>query len=355
MSKRVTLQMIADKVGVTKSTVSDVLRKRQSKIKVSENTKKKIHQAVKDLGYEPNGVARALVTGKTHNIGFLLSFASSTCLANTFFSSLLSGVQNSTKNRGYNCVVDCCDLSSTENFMIPAKFSRKALDGIVIVGSVSTAVLKKLIENDMPFIQIVENPEFSAEKMLAVSRYHKYDWFNAFEYLTKLGHKSIAVGGLESKHDFKDYHEAVNNFNSKYSDLNVEFTSYSCPQDCSDVLEYAYQKGKQWVDLKNRPSALVGNGDWCIGFISAVLDSGLKCPGDLSVICPCDNLLCESFRPTITSIHFPVFDGGEQAASILIDYIEKKIDWEKARQLTSNIWSERKLIVRDSTSKPGNV
>jgi len=350
--KAVTLQMIADRVGVSKSTVSDVLRARVAKIKVSQATKDRIYQAVKELDYVPNAAASALVTGKTSSIGFLLSSKTNSGLANSYFASILSGVQAATKDRSYNCIVNCYDLSQIKEFVIPSKVKRKIVDGLIISGCIEEEVLQLFIDSGLPFILVGESADFPIDGILSVARNLPVDWLTAFEHLVELGHRKVAIGGLETELGYMDYKKSVLHFQEKHPDTDVKFSAYKGIGKGTDVMKTAYQQGLDWTESTDRPTAVIGHDQWCVGFTSAILDSGLSCPGDISVISSCDTDMCKWFRPSITAMELPLFDGGRKATEVLIDYIEKKTNWMESNRLAEGIWNDHELVIRNSTSAP---
>ncbi|MFI4912597.1 MAG: LacI family DNA-binding transcriptional regulator [Sedimentisphaeraceae bacterium JB056] len=351
MAKTVTLQMIADKVGVSKSTVSDVLRARVAKVKVSENTRDRIFQAVKELNYVPNAAARALVTGKTNNIGFLLSSKTNLGLANNYFTSIMSGVQAASVSRGFNCIVNCYDLSSVKEFVMPSKVRRKVVDGIVISGPIEENVLQMFVDSGIPFILVGENADFSVEGVLAVARNISEDWIRSFNYLYDLGHRKIAVGGIETELGYFKFKEAIAKFKEDKPQAEVQFSTYNSPVSCGDVMEYAYKQGQKWCKQSDRPTAVIGHDQWCLAFVSSILDAGYDCPEDVSVISTCDTVLCKWFRPSITSIVLPLYEGGKRATELLIDYINRDVNWMQANRLADTIWEKHDLVVRDSTAE----
>ena len=240
--------MIADRVGVSKSTVSDVLRSRNTIVKVSETTKSKIHRAVKDLNYVPNAAARALVTGKTNNIGFLLSSKTTLGLSNIYFSSIMSGVQSAAGSKGYNCVVNCYDLSSIKEFVMPSKVRRKTVDGLVISGRIEEDVLQTFIDSSLPFILVGENADFPVEGVLAVARNIAQDWMTAFEYLNELGHKHIEVAGIECHQAGELFSEVAGDFQKAHPESGIKISSFECLKPSADIMQDAYAYGRHWAE-----------------------------------------------------------------------------------------------------------
>ena len=97
MYKRVTIRDIANKLGVSCATVSKAL---QNCDDISENTKVKIRQIAKDMGYIHNEIARSLRTNKSNVIGVLIPDNN-----NPFFSKILRAVEVTAKEEGYSIIV----------------------------------------------------------------------------------------------------------------------------------------------------------------------------------------------------------------------------------------------------------
>ena len=350
MAERVTLQVIADKVGVSKSTVSDVLRSRVGKVKISKTTKDKIFKVVKELDYEPNSAARTLITGKTYNIGFLLSSETTLGLANSYFASLMTGVQDSCKANGYNCLVSSYDMTTVKSFVMPAKLRRRNVDGLVLTGNIENEVLQTFIDSGLPFILVGENTDFPKEGILSVARDLVADWQVVFEHLYELGHRRIAVGGIATARGLRLFNHAVSYFKESHLyDNDLHFKCYVDISSQDDAFQMANKKAKEWLSSSNRPTAVVGHDQWCIGFMAGVIDGGGKCPDDLSVVCTCDTVLSQWCRPSLTSMSIPLVESGRAVTDLLIQYIEKKINWIDANLLAKDIWDGRHLIFRDST------
>jgi len=350
MAERVTLRVIADKVGVSKSTVSDVLRSRVGKVKISKTTKEKIFKAVRELNYEPNSAARALTTGKTYNIGFLLSSETTLGLANSYFATLMTGVQDSCKANGYNCLVSSYDMTTVKSFVVPAKLRRRNVDGLVLTGNIENEVLQTFIDSGLPFILVGENTDFPKEGILSVARDLVADWQVVFEHLYELGHRKIAVGGIATARGLRLFNKAVARFKQLHPDDNdLEFKCHADVSSTCDAFQVANNKAKEWLVSSDRPTAIVGHDQWCIGFMAGVLDGGCRCPEDLSVVCTCDTVLSQWCRPSLTSMSIPLVESGRAVTDLLIQYLEKKINWIDANLQAKDIWQGRHLVFRDST------
>ena len=93
---------ITEKVGVNPSTVSRVINGTAS---ISEETKQKIKDAMRELDYHPNSLARSLVNGSTFTIGLVIDAGNSDAFSNAFFIRSVSAIEAVTQQRGFNLLI----------------------------------------------------------------------------------------------------------------------------------------------------------------------------------------------------------------------------------------------------------
>lgn len=340
--------------GVAVSTVCDVLKGRQGKVKVSQETKKKIFDAVKKLDYQPQASARALSTGKTHNIGFLLSAKTPLGLTNYYFSSILAGVEHECKKLGYNLIVGTHDLSTAKNFVAPNKLKSRSVDGMIVCGSVENEVVKLLVKYGIPFILVGETAEYPREEVLSVAEDMVSTWYDIFAYFFELGHRNIFVGGVGSPRVSILMQESVNRFLQDQNDKDLNISIDDVFAD-PDQIGYAIRLGQNWKTLPEKYTATVGHGHWCIGFARGLLESGCKCPDDVSIISTTDDIICKYFIPSISTYASPVFENATKITHLLVDYIDNKIGLDEAKKNAESIWQKTGLIIRESTSRPKSL
>jgi len=95
--KRATLKSIADRVGVSVTTVSRVLNNQSARYRISKETEETIRQVAKELHYTPNQLARGLRLKQTHTIGLVIPDVS-----NPFFASIAHCVEIEARKAGYS-------------------------------------------------------------------------------------------------------------------------------------------------------------------------------------------------------------------------------------------------------------
>lgn len=344
-----TLKHIAQLAGVSISTVSDVLRNRTGKVKVSDDTLSRILKIAQELDYQPNSAAHTLVTGRTYNIGFLLSQKATLGFANYYFGTYLSGVQEACKERGYACVVSAYDLSSLEDLIIPIKIRKKNIDGVIITGYVENKVLDVLLKYNIPFILMGQIVDFKRNEALVVSRDMISEWNTLFEYLRKTGCSHIGVADIDVESVQLLLKKAISLFTEKYNE-DVKFTVYKVPYSINQF-KHAKEMAKTWLskDTGARECAIVSHDQWCVGFLSEVMNAGIKVPDELSVVSTCDTAYCQYYNPQVSALSIPLFESAKDATYLLADYIEGIISFDDANKKTHELRSVGELIVRNSS------
>jgi DNA-binding LacI/PurR family transcriptional regulator len=351
VTSRTTIQDIANIAGVAKSTVSSVLSGRNSEIRVGEQTRRRIIQIADQMNYTPQASARALSTGRTYQLGFLLSSKVTLGLANTYFSTIMVGVQNACQEQGYNCAVSTYDLSSVENFVMPSKLRQQSVDGVVITGFVESRIIEIFIERQIPFVMVGDTTDFPRQGMLVVARDMVSNWASLLKHVSDLGHRRILVPGLEAERS----HELMQQGYERFRELNPTVTlEISAPpvQACdANKFELAFGDGQAWAtsDPATRATAVIAHDQWCVAFVSAIQRHGCVCPQDVSVISMSDTQLCKWFNPGITAVDMGLFECGHEAGALLIDLLEQRSSLAEAYRRAASSWTSGKLVVRGST------
>ena len=165
----VTIKDIAKAVGVNPSTVSRVINGTAS---ISEETKEKILQVMKELDYHPNSLARSLVNGSTFTIGLVIDAGNKDAFSNAFFIQSVIAIESVAQSKGYSVLITNHSLSDSSN--IKNLVQERKVDGIILPVQCMTGELIDLMtSSDFPFVVMGEPQErdlTSAVWMLTMSR-----------------------------------------------------------------------------------------------------------------------------------------------------------------------------------------
>ncbi|MBM3703042.1 MAG: LacI family transcriptional regulator, partial [Actinobacteria bacterium] len=333
--KRVTIKDIASHTGYSIATVSRVLN--QSGMFYSKKTCEKIQEAVKELNYHPDGIARGLKTKKTYNIAFLEPWTAE------FFFEIFIGVQKAAAEAGYTVAIFSSNYNTgQEKRNVDAILSNR-LDGVIVPSAIlENESILRIVENDIPVV-IIE--KFVSDNRIPYISIKNYDISKkAVNYLISLGHKRIgfiaeplSVGKVEAR--FRGYREALAENGIELDSSIIFIDEILMGEEFSKSYEYILKN----LELIKKCTALFIISDKsAISAIKALKESGVKVPEDISII-GFDGLEISRFiNPTLTTIVQPRFEMGYKAMKMLLDKINKNP--------VESVELKAELFIGDSTS-----
>jgi len=337
---RVTIADIAKQLNLSNSTVSRALKDDR---RISEEVKKSVRSLAQDMGYRPNLLARSLVSDKTYSIGLVINDISW-----SFFSELSQHIQNASERYGYSIFLySSSDDPKKEMAGIDSMIARRS-DGLIIYaheGSENISQLEQISKNGYPVV-LLNNLENVALDIVTVDNYK--GTYQAMEYLYALGHCRIAYVGPKPVKSVE--RERLNGYECFLKDRcgsidrGLVYTGKAYPL-------FGYDATKEILRNKTRPTAIVAYNDiMALGVNRAVLEAGLKIPGDISVIGSDGLEICLSAYPPLSTISSPLKQMANTAVDMLVHRIEMQ-DQENSGSVFSpqNIKLVPQLMIRDST------
>ena len=302
-----TIKDIAKKVGVNPSTVSRVINGTAS---ISEETRQKIKDAMKELDYHPNSLARSLVNGSTFTIGLVIDAGNSDAFSNAFFIRSVSAIEAVTQQRGFNLLITS-DSDKEDNSAVKNLILEKKIDGIILPVSAATEeLIDLLLGNHFPFIVLGE-PDNVRDGIHWIDMDNKQGAEDAVNYLHRMGYEKtilIVECGVESN----QIGEAIQRALNKYPDID----SIICT---NNVVAYETLK---FLKKKN-----------------------IAIPGSIGIITFDNYPLAEYMDPPLTVVDIDTYKLGEEAANTLFSIIQNPGQHRKEVLLSTRI------IERESTMK----
>jgi LacI family transcriptional regulator len=340
--KKVTLKDIAEHLGVSKTIVSKVVNNRPG-TRVREETRKKILSAVRKYNYYPLSSAQSLATKKTGQIAFLLSSRTTMGLANNYYSMILAGVNEICNQHGYQCVINVYDLSDIENFVMPENLIKRSIDGCLLLGPYNSEAFKKLVSVNMPIVAI--GGETDNMQIPVISRNIVADLNNYMAYFKQSGHKNIWMA-TDSEWSRKNIRKVLED----WPGLNIKVPKRTTHEEYFNEFCYGEDLAKKWLLLPKdeRPTLVFGSDQWCVGFLSILQKSGIRCPEEVSVVTEADSVLTQWHFPKITAFTHDNYEIGKVSAQLLLDILENKTSFKAAIKQASEMEIESKLVERDS-------
>lgn len=313
---RPSLQDIADRVGITKMTVSRFMRHPEM---VSEQTRLKISTAVKESGYIHNRAPAMLAQASSKAIAILLP-----SLSNQVFANFTQGVEFITNQRGYEVLISHFAYNEqTEERKVAAMLSYH-VDGIILTGTTHTEQTQKMLR--MANIPVVEAMELTENPIdMVVGLDHELAAYTAVKAMLTSGKKNVAYFGarLDNRTQLRiqGYDRAISEFGAKkYHFLTQQHSSYTLGKE---LLEQAL------LQCPSLDAVFCTNDDIAIGTILACNRMGIIVPGEIAVIGYNALDIGQAITPTLTSINTPRYKIGEKSAKILLDSIEGKPSKQK--------------------------
>ena len=330
-----TMKQVADKAGVSTTTVSHVIN--ESRV-VSKDVRERVLAAIQDLRYIPSAVARSLKNDKTYTLGVLVPNSS-----NPYFAELIQGVEDAAFNLGYSIILCNAYDDPKKQVAYVRVLMEKRIDGLILVSSGSDPELTRWLSNkNIP--KVLVDRELSGVAAASVESDHEHAGYLATKYLVELGHHDIAcVSGpedlLSSSARVAGYRRALKEASiTPHPDhlLYTDFTSKG-----------GFEAFRELLSLRSRPTAVfAGNDLVAMGGICAANEQGVRVPEDLSVIGYDDIALASYCNPPLTTISQPKREIGELTARILVERITNAIA-PLRRELLPPV-----LVVRKSTVAP---
>ncbi|MFC1457449.1 LacI family DNA-binding transcriptional regulator [Microvirga arabica] len=332
------IQDVARLADVSTATVSRALATPE---RVSPEARARVLEAIAKTGYVPNPAARTLRSQKTYMVLVVLPD-----LANTFFSKILRGIEETLFEAGYGMIISDLDGSPEKEAHFAAFTAAGRVDGAILlnghlfgqsregegqparIGIPLVALCEAIPSADIPHIEI--------DNRAAASR--------MTQHLAGLGHRRITyVSGpanniLERERflGFKDGLEAAG----------LPFDpALVIPGDYT--IESGVAAGQGLVARTTRPTAVFCTSDeMAIGLMRTLLSAGLRVPEDISVAGFDDIEFAAVAEPSLTTIHQPRRELGQAAATVLIDLLQ-------GRPAPKQIRLETELVIRNSVAPPG--
>lgn len=321
----VTLKHIAEKAGVSQSTVSRVING-DSSMSVSKETEERIWHSVNETGYKFN-IGTNSSTNKL-NIGYILTITKEK-FEDTFFSTVIYGIEQ-------GLIVNRCNLFFTytirdlEDPKVLNNVLNSECDGLIIIGSQNIDIYNLLIERIPCCISLFDVPNENSIDCVTTD-YEKYS-YKMIKKIIDMGHREIAfIGGKGyymtpedycSNSSFYDHEARLRGYIKALNDSNIPVNNKILKDGDWDI-ETAYNKMTDILDSGEKVTAVFAAGDkMAIGVMRAILDKNLNVPGDISVAGFDDIPISAYLTPPLTTVSYPKEEIGRAAVRVLLENIK---------------------------------
>jgi LacI family transcriptional regulator len=332
----VKLRDVARVAGVHPATVSRALNE-ETRALVNEATARRVLKAAEKLGYQPNPIARGLKTNRSYTIGVLIPD-----LTNPLFPPILRGIEDRLETAGYTPLTANTDNDPERELLDAQAMRARQVDGIIAATARRDHGLHDaLLEAGIELVLVNRRQE-----ELAVSSATAEDTMGmrlAVEHLLSLGHTRIAhlagpldySTGLERHESFLQTMRAAGV--APDPDLVLVAEVFREPEGarlCGQLLD----EGRKFT------AVAAANDLLALGCYDALVERGVRCPDDVSVVGFNDMPFAARFSPPLTTIHIPHYEIGAAAAELMLERLQDGDSPPREVRLDPS------LVVRESTA-----
>jgi LacI family transcriptional regulator len=330
----ITIKDIAKKANVSIATVSRVMNNKADDIR--EETKQRVLNVIKEHDYQPNSIARSMVTKKTATIGLIIPD-----IRNPFFPELVRGVEDFSKINNYSVILCNSDGDIEREKEYLNLMKEKSVDGVIYTYAYGgfDDCIDEILNNKIPIVLLDRSRD--DEKFSRVSIDNEKAGYIATKHLIELSHENIGcITGpdyiMGSRDRLKGYKSALKEAGLAINQAFIKTGDYQ--------MEGGYLAAKELLK-ENRVTAIFAFNDlMAFGVYQAAQEFGLTIPDDLSVV-GFDNIKYNQLlQPKLTTIEQPTYRMGQLATEILLNQIKNN----KNNQIDS-IYLEPNLIIRGSS------
>lgn len=192
MVNRVSIKTIAEKLGVSKTTVSFVLNGKGDENNISKETQKKVFETAKKLNYKPNQIARSLISGKSNTIGLIVPD-----ISNPFFADIGMYIELFANKKGYT-VMFASTMENVENEKKKLDvFISRQVDGLIIAPTLKLPNLRKqLSSRNLPTVYFDRIEKEQIKSFVDIN--NEASTKKLTEYLIRKKHRRIGLVSLTS-------------------------------------------------------------------------------------------------------------------------------------------------------------
>lgn len=326
----ITIRDVAKRAGVSTATVSNALNGAHN---VGAETRARVLEAAKDLGYVPNLNARLMKTRKTNNLGLFLPNIHS-----DFYTRLAQAMYRHCSEAGYAMLMHISDSYPSQRLAQVILSSN--IDGAVILNEhLEDSHVDLLRRKRVPFV-FLDKP-VTGDLLSSVLVDNRMGIFQGVQYLVHTGHKRIAYLGGTNNFDSKERRQAFADAISHYRQ--PLFTDLLMQGWFEEKAAYGVVRSKLMeLNDKQLPDAIFcANDEMAMGCIKALNDSRMSVPDQVSVLGFDDWEAATSAVPQLTTIHNSLGEMGRLAILELLRLLEGGGEGESVRIPT-------RLVVRSS-------
>jgi LacI family transcriptional regulator len=319
LSRKVTLQDIAKKLGISATTVSLALRGHP---RISGATKDRVRKLIGELKYRPDQVARALVVGQSRLIGVIVPNT-----RDPFYAEIFKGIEDSATAGDYHV------LLSNGSYDLDGYASRVAeLMSLRVAGIIAAPPFVSERPRLPKFWQGLRETGFPLillNRLLKPALFHQVsaDYASGVamvsEVLASMGHKRVAyISGEPVLLPIRQRLTAFRRYSKKYGFDNDPLLLQSSLLTSRGGYEACQ---RLWTSVRKKPTAIVALSDTvAVGILRYLQEQSIAVPDAVSIVSFDGTTITEFTTPSLSTVVTPMYDVGKQAFELLHGTIEGK-------------------------------
>jgi LacI family transcriptional regulator len=316
----ITIRDVARKAGVSTSTVSRVLN---DSCPVAEGKRRRVLDAVGEMGYSPNPAARSLLGKRTGAIGVLLPFVGA-----EFFSDFLTGLDEAVQANDFFLIISTSHRHFDE-FRAAMQAMDKRVDGMIVMAPELNGTAGLVSRGGRRLVLVNTYVEDESYNVINFDNYGGS--FQVTSHLLEAGHRDIAI--IKGPAEARDARERTRGFRAAMAEYGIDNTT-ALEYQGEFTQEAGYLATRSLLsDAHPRPTAIVCANDYCaMGALLALNEAGLAIPQEMAVV-GFDGITSGRYtQPSLTSVRVPMRAIGKRAVERLLELIETE-DEEPQREV----------------------
>ena len=332
LDKPATIKDVARVAGVSFATVSRVINNSKP---VDEPTRTRVLQAVAELRYMPNTLARGLQTRQTYSLGVMLPEIGTSIMA-----QIVGGIESYARQRGYTILLMTTSTDPTRELECLSMMRQQQVDGVIWVAAMFTPLHEEWLRHHELRI-VALGQDFSAHGLPSLIVDNHRAAYEATRHLLSRGHRKIAMIAGKSQ-DRSVGLRRLHGFEDALLDAGISLDSSLVTTGSVASQRSGYDAMAQLVE--HHPTAVLAASDTlAIGAMQLLLERGLSIPEDISIMGFDDLDVAAHPLMRLSTVAFDFTGIGQEAVRTLIEPLKEKAEAVPGVQS----WPHR-LVLRDS-------
>jgi LacI family transcriptional regulator len=333
----VSIRDVALRAGVSIATVSRAVNRIPT---VDPALAERVWQAIDEVGYLPNTQARALVSGRSHMLGLIVSE-----ITNPFFPELVQEFENLAVAQGYEVLIGSTNYEPERTESLIRRMLQRNVDGVAVMTfGIEEELVQRLVEREFPLVFVDAGPALANIRVLKVN--YGEGIRQAVQHLAALGHRNIAfiTGPLR----LRSAMARRDAFLKSMSELGLIVPDDHISEG-NHTMEGGMAAMERLIALPELPTAVLCSNDMtAIGVLHALYRTTHNVPQDVSVVGFDDIHLAQFMLPPLTTVQMSC----KELAAAAVEALRAGIELEHPRAAKKEWHIPTSLVVRQSSAFP---